>query len=150
MGDYDQAVADNSYFYTTWGDNRLSDAFFANQPDMRFAKIPISDDDTATATTLVANAATTTRNSVTKVLVARQSLDPTLLLPSTVGPVPAMATTGTAMPSLPTAAPGATEVLLSAVVPQAPAAPSLFDARDRVFATAPPTPADIAPWDVLV
>jgi hypothetical protein len=41
MGDYDQAVADNNYFYTTWGDNRLSDAVHANQPDVRFAKIPV-------------------------------------------------------------------------------------------------------------
>jgi hypothetical protein len=41
MGDYDQATADNNYFYTTWGDNRLADAFFANQPDVRFAKIPV-------------------------------------------------------------------------------------------------------------
>jgi hypothetical protein len=41
MGDYDMATADNSYFYTTWGDNRLGDAFFANQPDVRFAKIPV-------------------------------------------------------------------------------------------------------------
>ncbi len=41
MGDYDQATADNNYFYTTWGDNRLPDAFFANQPDVRFAKIPV-------------------------------------------------------------------------------------------------------------
>jgi hypothetical protein len=42
MGDYDQAVADNSYFYTTWGDNRLSDAFHANQPDVRFALVPVN------------------------------------------------------------------------------------------------------------
>jgi hypothetical protein len=42
MGDYDQATADNNYFYTSWGDNRLSDAFFANQPDVRFAKIPVT------------------------------------------------------------------------------------------------------------
>jgi hypothetical protein len=41
MGDYDVAVANNSYFYTTWGDNRLGDAFRANQPDVRFAKIPV-------------------------------------------------------------------------------------------------------------
>jgi hypothetical protein len=46
MGDYDMATADNNYFYTTWGDNRLSDAFFANQPDVRFAEIPVSLDDT--------------------------------------------------------------------------------------------------------
>jgi len=35
-------VADNSYFYTTWGDNRLGNAFHANQPDVRFAKIPVT------------------------------------------------------------------------------------------------------------
>lgn len=37
MGDYDMAVADNSFFYTTWGDNRLASA-----PDVRFAKIPVA------------------------------------------------------------------------------------------------------------
>ncbi|HKB38586.1 MAG TPA: hypothetical protein VKD72_19235, partial [Gemmataceae bacterium] len=42
MGDYDQAVADNGFFYTTWGDNRLGDAFHAHQPDVRLAKIPVS------------------------------------------------------------------------------------------------------------
>jgi hypothetical protein len=41
MCDYDMATADNNYFYTTWGDNRLSDAFFANQPDARFARVPV-------------------------------------------------------------------------------------------------------------
>jgi hypothetical protein len=40
-GEYDHAVADNNYFYTTWGDSRLADAFHANQADVRFAKIPI-------------------------------------------------------------------------------------------------------------
>src|SRR5262249_10543761 len=44
MGDYDQAVADRDSFSTTWGDNRVSDAFFANQPDVRFAKVPIGGD----------------------------------------------------------------------------------------------------------
>lgn len=39
MGDYDMAVADNSFFYYTWGDNRGSNAFHANQPDVRFKKI---------------------------------------------------------------------------------------------------------------
>jgi hypothetical protein len=34
MGDYDQAVADNSFFYYTWADNRLG------TPDVRFVKIP--------------------------------------------------------------------------------------------------------------
>jgi hypothetical protein len=42
MGDYDQAAADNSFFYTTWGDNRLPDAFHAHQPDVRLAKIPVT------------------------------------------------------------------------------------------------------------
>lgn len=62
MGDYDMATADNHYFYTSWGDNRLSDAFFANQPDVRFAKIPVGElDDSALTTTssiLVAGALT--------------------------------------------------------------------------------------------
>jgi hypothetical protein len=49
MGDYDQATADNNGFYTTWGDNRLGDAWFANQPDVRFAKIPVCGLDSATA-----------------------------------------------------------------------------------------------------
>jgi hypothetical protein len=42
MGDYDMAVADNGFFYTTWGDNRLGDAFRAHQPDVRLAKIPVT------------------------------------------------------------------------------------------------------------
>jgi hypothetical protein len=47
MGDYDTATADNSFFYVTWGDNRLSNTGtaplpHANQPDVRFAKIPVS------------------------------------------------------------------------------------------------------------
>jgi hypothetical protein len=41
MGDYDTA-ADNGFFYTTWGDNRLGDAFHAHQPDVRLAKIPVT------------------------------------------------------------------------------------------------------------
>jgi subtilisin-like proprotein convertase family protein len=40
MGDYDQAVADNTNFYRTWGDNRLSLLSHSNQPDVRFTKIP--------------------------------------------------------------------------------------------------------------
>jgi hypothetical protein len=38
MGDYDHVAADNSFFYVTWGDNRLS----ASAPDVRFAKVPIA------------------------------------------------------------------------------------------------------------
>ena len=41
MGDYDHMAADNSFFYHVWGDNRLSNAFHAQQPDVRFAKIPL-------------------------------------------------------------------------------------------------------------
>jgi hypothetical protein len=149
MGVYDMATADNSYFYTTWGDNRLGDAFFANQPDVRFAKIPVGEDDAATATTLVAAKATFARNSATESLSAMQSLDPTLLVPRLVGPAPAMATTATPMPSSPFAAPGAAERVLSAVLSQTLDAPSLLVALDHVFAAAPPTQADIALWDAL-
>jgi hypothetical protein len=53
MGDYDMATADNDYFYTTWGDNRLPDAFFANQPDVRFAKISVSELDSAAVSSRV-------------------------------------------------------------------------------------------------
>ena len=42
MSDYDQMAADNSFFYTVWSDNRLSNAFHANQPDVRFAAIPMA------------------------------------------------------------------------------------------------------------
>jgi hypothetical protein len=57
MGDYDQATADNKYFYTTWGDNRLPDAFFANQPDVRFAKIPVGWAGTGSALAALAGPA---------------------------------------------------------------------------------------------
>jgi hypothetical protein len=45
MGDYDQVAADNNYFYTTWGDNRLANPAIpshAHQPDVRFARIPVT------------------------------------------------------------------------------------------------------------
>ncbi len=42
MGDYDQAAADNSFFYIPWGDNRDGNSFHTNQPDVRFAKIPVN------------------------------------------------------------------------------------------------------------
>ena len=41
MGDYDLAVADNEYIYTTWSDNRLPSAAHEHQPDVRFARIPV-------------------------------------------------------------------------------------------------------------
>jgi subtilisin-like proprotein convertase family protein len=41
MGEYDQATADNAFFYVPWGDNRYGNAFHAYQPDVRFAKVPV-------------------------------------------------------------------------------------------------------------
>src|SRR5207249_4165408 len=43
MGDYDTAVADNTGFYYTWGDNRSGNTNHVHQPDVRFAKIPVTD-----------------------------------------------------------------------------------------------------------
>jgi len=40
MGDYDQATADNSFYYRTWADNRLTVGAHVNQPDVRFGAIP--------------------------------------------------------------------------------------------------------------
>ena len=56
MGDYDQIVGSPGAFFSTWADNRNGDAFFAHQPDVRFARIasPPATADlalTATATT---------------------------------------------------------------------------------------------------
>ena len=42
MGEYDQIAADNSFFYIPWGDNRDGNSFHANQPDVRFAKVPVN------------------------------------------------------------------------------------------------------------
>jgi hypothetical protein len=70
MGDYDMAVADNSYFYTTWGDNRLGDASFANQPDVRFAKIPVSGEEAETAVPALRRGGETLTVSATPAAVA--------------------------------------------------------------------------------
>jgi subtilisin-like proprotein convertase family protein len=40
MGDYDTAVADNTDFHRTWGDNRLPLGSHAHQPDVRYTKVP--------------------------------------------------------------------------------------------------------------
>jgi subtilisin-like proprotein convertase family protein len=37
-----QVTADDSFFYVVWSDNRLSNSFHANQPDIRFAKVPVA------------------------------------------------------------------------------------------------------------
>jgi len=46
MGDFDQIAASESYFYVPWGDNRRSNPLtplpLANQPDVRFARIPVA------------------------------------------------------------------------------------------------------------
>jgi hypothetical protein len=39
MGDYDTAAADNSFFYTTWGDNRTAST---TGPDVRFEKVNLA------------------------------------------------------------------------------------------------------------
>src|SRR5439155_20212234 len=44
MGDYDQAAADSSRFYQTWGDNRLGHTFHSHQPDVRFSKYYVFGD----------------------------------------------------------------------------------------------------------
>jgi hypothetical protein len=96
MGDYDTATADNSYFYTTWGDNRLGDTFFANQPDVRFAQIPVEGlEDPAlslTSATLVASSQTASSNpcsiptTTPGLLTTRESLTPQAEIPSRVMP----------------------------------------------------------------
>lgn len=44
MGDYDQVVADNSFFYMTWGDNRDQSIAVPTRKNanVRFAKIPVA------------------------------------------------------------------------------------------------------------
>lgn len=52
MGDYDQAVADNSQFYYTWADNRLPQPNVPTrprQPDVRFTRVPVTGPDAAPA-----------------------------------------------------------------------------------------------------
>jgi subtilisin-like proprotein convertase family protein len=39
MGDYDQIAATDSFFHTTWSDNRDGNSFHAHQPDVRYAQI---------------------------------------------------------------------------------------------------------------
>jgi hypothetical protein len=56
MSDYDQTTADNQFFYSAWGDNRLpSTAHPGNQADVRFAKIPVNGPITTPANVLANN-----------------------------------------------------------------------------------------------
>jgi hypothetical protein len=147
MGDYDQAVSDNNYFYTTWGDNRLADAYFANQPDVRFAKIPVGGDDSATASTLAAVPAATTQASATASLGSCLALNPTILLPTFVGP--ALVIAGPTAPVQPSSSPAHDTVgpVPLATSPHATAGQSVLDARDMVFAAAGPATPDESPLD---
>jgi ELWxxDGT repeat protein len=70
MGDYDQAGADNNFFYTTWADNSTRNlagtAFIADtrfQADVRFARIPVTGAPPVPTTT--ATTATTIENFTT-------------------------------------------------------------------------------------
>jgi hypothetical protein len=85
MGDYDSASADNSYFYTTWGDNRLLDAnnpAIANQPDVRFAKIPVGGladtSVTVTSTALTGGTAILSGTASTNLVRASLTASPSL------------------------------------------------------------------------
>lgn len=57
-GECDHAAADNNYFYTTWGDNRLGNAFHGNQPDVRLAKVPVNLQGRDTSLLVASGAAT--------------------------------------------------------------------------------------------
>jgi subtilisin-like proprotein convertase family protein len=60
MGDYDQAVADNTFFYYTWGDDRLPNpndpVGRPRQPDVRFARIPTAGPAPASALVAITSA----------------------------------------------------------------------------------------------
>jgi hypothetical protein len=131
MGDYDQATADNNYFYTTWGDNRNGDQWFANQPDVRFAKIPVTEGDAAAA-----NAAPMVARSLASTL----SFDPTLLLPGTESAMSAMATTGTPVGSAASAAETGPPVVSGT------ASLSHSQATDAIFAAAGQAATDDRAW----
>ena len=78
MGDYDVAVADNGAFYTTWSDNRLSDSAHANQPDVRFAKIPLAGTTHFSVSTSPSSSKAGNAFSVTvSALDANNNVDPT-------------------------------------------------------------------------
>ena len=133
MGDYDMAAADNNYFYTTWGDNRLRDAFFANQPDVRFAKIPVEGEgpDSALAVPASATSAPAASTGIAAVPRPKSGL---AYLAGGDGLLPGdflAAAVGLAVPL-----PGqAAAVVSAAPAPTGPAAPPLeAQAIDRLFA----------------
>jgi hypothetical protein len=135
MGDYDSASADNSYFYTTWGDNRLPDAnnaAIANQPDVRFARIPVSEEDppavTAAPTAGIQSRATTL------------SLDLTFFLPIAVGAMPAMTTAVTPVWSAPPVRESSPLAVSGA------ASASHGQATDAIFAAAGQAATDDGAW----
>jgi hypothetical protein len=141
MGDYDMATADNTFFYTTWGDNRQSDAFFSNQPDVRFARIPIGE--TGDAATSLTRLAAGTINSVA----STSSLDPTLFLPINISVIPETVTDFTRGQQSHIATADSVGQALVSFAPQTPTAPSLIQALDLLSAGASPAPADSIPWE---
>ena len=48
MGDYDQIVATNANFYSTWSDNRAGDSSHTFQPDVQIARVARNAPNTAT------------------------------------------------------------------------------------------------------
>jgi hypothetical protein len=140
MGDYEGLVAEGKNFGAFWAMPPVGGGI--NDQASIFFRDPLPADAAVTASSV-------TQASVMQSLEATLSLDPTLLLPNTVSAVPGMAMAIRPAPSSPPPGIGAAESVMPAAAPQPPTAPSLLDARDRVFATAPPTPVDIAPWDRL-
>jgi hypothetical protein len=103
MGDYDQAAADNTNFYTSWGDNHLSTA-----PDVMFAAVPVG---TVRPVALVVSPAresslpdlATAGASGAAALSAAATLDsgaPGFLADSLAAPIPAPAPAATKPPPL--------------------------------------------------
>jgi hypothetical protein len=132
MGDYDMATADNNYFYTTWGDNRLSDAFFANQPDVRFAKIPVTQAESNS----VAAALITALTPATVPLVLILSFNLALMVPGTNSAASWFATAGTSGQPVPAAAPRSAEAMLAIAQQSAAASPDALTIGKRVRGSA--------------
>jgi hypothetical protein len=112
MGDYDMATADNNYFYTTWGDNRLSDGFFANQPDVRLAKIPVEVEDSNTAvSTALTGGRILSGGTSTNLVSSAPTATPTRGTPTSpeLGIFDAVSTANVLVGSLPTASLGLTQ-----------------------------------------
>src|SRR5436190_1954168 len=69
MGDYDQIDATNSFFQTTWADNRNGDSFHTNQPDVRNALITTAPPNSDIGVTVTPTPASIDQGSDTNVKV---------------------------------------------------------------------------------